>query len=372
MRGGSNRPRPGGILAAALIGLLAAASPAFGQLAEPPNTRALLATAETALAKPARDETRLAAIGRAIRAHEAALADLRRRLHDFAAEREAISERMAVEEPDLGALLSILQAHTNAPDSALLIYPDGPVDAARAAALLADIEPALSERASKLEDRLARLATLEREQAEAEAEARAVLASLGRLRTAGVSALDARETPPDAAMEHPEIEGDATLDALADALGRAASGPRLGFDSARGRLPLPVVGEVTDRFGAPGPAERGWTIAAPGYAQVLAPWDGTVRYAAPFGTYGNVMVLEPETGYLMVLAGLGRIDREVGEVVLAGEMLGDMGGALPGEDEFLFEAASDDDLIGPETLYLELRRKGGAVDPADWFRDQDG
>ncbi|HUF57782.1 MAG TPA: peptidoglycan DD-metalloendopeptidase family protein, partial [Thermohalobaculum sp.] len=161
---------------------------------------------------------------------------------------------------------------------------------------------------------------------------------------------------------------------LADALATAApGGPQLGFEDARGELPLPVVGRVTARFGDPDPLGRGgagWSVEAAPFAQVSAPWDGTVRYAGPLGRYGKVVVLEPESGYLIVLAGLGRVDREVGEVVLAGEKLGDLGGPMPSADEFLFEATTDDDLIGRETLYLELRRRGEPLDPAAWFDEQ--
>jgi septal ring factor EnvC (AmiA/AmiB activator) len=127
---------------------------------------------------------------------------------------------------------------------------------------------------------------------------------------------------------------------------------------------------VTAAFGQPDPWGRpghGVTLSAPAYAQVSAPWDGTIRFAGPLIDYGNVVVLEPEEGTLIVLAGLAEVDRLVGETVLAGERLGDLGGPIPDSDEFLLEATTDRDEIGAEKLYIEVRRAGQPVDPALWF-----
>jgi septal ring factor EnvC (AmiA/AmiB activator) len=78
-------------------------------------------------------------------------------------------------------------------------------------------------------------------------------------------------------------------------------------------------------------------------------------------------VLEPEAGTLIVLAGLATVDRLVGETVLAGERLGDLGGPIPESDEFLLTTATDRDAIRSQSLYIELRRAGEPVNPALWF-----
>ena len=119
-----------------------------------------------------------------------------------------------------------------------------------------------------------------------------------------------------------------------------------------------------DPWGRPG---KGMTLEVPAYAQISAPWDGTVRFSGPLIDYGQVVVLEPEAGILIVIAGLARVDRIVGETVLAGERLGDLGGAIPAGEDFLLEASKDRDEIGTEKLYIELRQNGAAIDPAPWF-----
>jgi septal ring factor EnvC (AmiA/AmiB activator) len=80
-----------------------------------------------------------------------------------------------------------------------------------------------------------------------------------------------------------------------------------------------------------------------------------------------VVVLEPAPDYLVVIAGLARLDRGTGEAVLAGEKIGDLGDPLPSGEEFLLEVAAEGSQIRRKTLYLEIRRSGRPLDPADWF-----
>ena len=86
-----------------------------------------------------------------------------------------------------------------------------------------------------------------------------------------------------------------------------------------------------------GPASRdgagvvrpGWLVATAPRALVTAPRAGTVRYAGPLLDYGNVIILEPENDYLLVLTGLGTLFAERGEVVGTGAALG----LMPGEEQ---------------------------------------
>jgi septal ring factor EnvC (AmiA/AmiB activator) len=63
---------------------------------------------------------------------------------------------------------------------------------------------------------------------------------------------------------------------------------------------------------------------------------------------GQVLILELAGGYHLALAGLGRIDVHIGDVLLAGEPVG----TLP------------EGKTAP--LYMELRRNGKVVDLAPW------
>jgi septal ring factor EnvC (AmiA/AmiB activator) len=336
------------------------------------KARRLLSKASAEMRDARDDETRLAALGRAVTAHEAALSSLRAGLRAMATAERGMNGEIDTEAIKLQNLLVALQSLSRAPPSALLAARGGPVEATRAAMLMAGIAPELNRQVLALNQRLDALKSLRHRQEEARTEARGALATLQELRAKTTEALGRRDHAnmvPRSELRRLAEQAAARardLDGLTAALRDAGVEPGTAFSIA----PLPVAGRVSARFGEPDPWGRpghGWSIEAPAFAQVTAPWDATVRYAGPLIDYRQVVVLEPEAGYLVVIAGLAHIDRTAGEAVLAGEKLGDLGGSLPTSDEFLLDQTAEGGQIRQETLYLEIRRSGEALDPADWF-----
>lgn len=317
---------------------------------------------------------RMAALAEAVQAHEHALAALRAGLRRLATEDRRLSGALLDERARLTRLLGALQALAEAPRAAMLAYPGGPVRAARAAGLMGAIAPALEAAAAALATRLDALRTMRLRQEVARAEAGAALAALQDLRGRSLRAARGGASAPDRAeLRRQAAAAAARADGLAALAAALAARPAVGaepFADLRGRLIAPVAGRLTGEFGGIDPWGRtgqGVTFTAPAYATVAAPVAATVRYAGPLADYGLVVVLEPAAGWLMVLAGLGSAPVTAGETVLAGERLGDLGGPLPASTEFLLEAADAERQIRTETLYVELRHKGEAVDPAPWF-----
>ncbi len=119
-----------------------------------------------------------------------------------------------------------------------------------------------------------------------------------------------------------------------------------------------MVGTLLRRFGeadAAGVVRPGLVLAAESGALVVAPWHGSVRYRGPLLDYGNVVLLEPGEGWLIVLAGLDQAFVQTGDVVAQGDALGLMPGGAASGDEFV----RPDPVAGrSETLYLELRQSG--------------
>ena len=366
-------------LTAFLLAVLLAAPAAADEFSAIEGARAALEDASAALGTARSGEATLAALGGAVAAHEAALAAYRDALRSMAARESRLRTELQDDRARLEELIVALQSLARAPRSALMVFPGGPVRAARGAGMMAAISPHLDGRIAELRARIDALERLRTGQEVARVEARGALAALQELRADSAEALRRRrasELPQAAALAEQAAaaaEQAHDLDGLAGALREAALQGRdalVTFSEARGLIAPPVQGLMTAGFGEADPwgrPGRGVTLSAPAYAQVSAPWDGTIRFAGPLIDYGQVVVLEPEEGTLIVLAGLANVDRLVGETVLAGERLGDLGGPVPDSDEFLLEATTDRDQIGDEKLYIELRRSGQPVDPAQWF-----
>ena len=135
------------------------------------------------------------------------------------------------------------------------------------------------------------------------------------------------------------------------------AGPGLGPRSASVQ---PVAGQVLRAWGdetGAGPS-TGISYRPAPQARVVAPCAGRIRFAAPFRSYGQLIILDCGGGYAFVLAGLGRLDVAAGATVLAGEPVGvmpDWDAAKPG---------------ARPALYVELRHDGAAIDPAPFLHAQ--
>ncbi len=128
--------------------------------------------------------------------------------------------------------------------------------------------------------------------------------------------------------------------------------PEESPETAAGRA-LPVAGRVATGWGEAGPGgpHRGITFAASPGARVVSPCAGRAVYAAPFRSYGLLLIVDCGGEYHFVLAGLDRLDVAAGQRLLAGEPVGLLAG--PGGSS--------------ASLYVELRRGGRPVDPRPWF-----
>ena len=141
---------------------------------------------------------------------------------------------------------------------------------------------------------------------------------------------------------------------------------RRPFSMARENLALPVRGRIASGFGQSdktGSPLRGITIRTLGQAQVTAPYDGQIVYAGPFRDYGQLLIIAHGEGYHTLLAGMSRIDGVVGQWVLAGEPIGNMGPDDVNRSAKMLEL--------PE-LYVELRRNGEPINPLPWLAANKG
>jgi septal ring factor EnvC (AmiA/AmiB activator) len=143
-------------------------------------------------------------------------------------------------------------------------------------------------------------------------------------------------------------------------------GPAIAFASAKRILPIPVNGVKSRDFGASdgnGGNEKGISITTRQGAQVTSPCDGWVVYAAPYRSYGKLLILNAGGGYHVVLAGMERISVDIGQFVLTGEPVAVMGSGPQVASAMLTGASG----ASQPVLYIEFRKDGSPVDPNPWW-----
>jgi septal ring factor EnvC (AmiA/AmiB activator) len=131
--------------------------------------------------------------------------------------------------------------------------------------------------------------------------------------------------------------------------------PSGSFASLRGKLRLPVRGEVVARFGAPrgdgGTAAKGMFIRAAEGETVRAIGPGRVVYADWMRGFGNILIVDHGDAYLSVYGNNESLLKQTGDSVASGEALATVG-ASGGNEE--------------TGLYFELRHLGRPFDPLGW------
>jgi septal ring factor EnvC (AmiA/AmiB activator) len=140
------------------------------------------------------------------------------------------------------------------------------------------------------------------------------------------------------------------------------------FDPPQSALLPPLSGPISPPAGAAdaaGAAKPGLALSAPAGGEVVAPFDGRVIYAGRFRDLGLVLIIRHAPGYHSVLAGLGRVDVETEQWVLAGEPVG----VVPVPDPS--RTAGEGVGLAGAHLYFELRRDGRPVDPLPWLASSD-
>lgn len=342
-----------------------------------------LRAATRALRDARETRDRIRALSRTVRAYENGLRAMRESLRRAAIRERTLRLDFDSRKDQLARLLGVLQTLERSAEPLLLIHPSGPLDTARSGQILSEIVPALRARADDLRAQLRELNLLQALQQTAIDDLQAGLMGIQEARVALTEAVGQRRGLPrrigaDPARLKALAENSDTLEGFANGLadlpfeGEDPQGD--SFPAQKGRLPLPVFGTLLRGFNeadAAGLRRPGILLAAPALSLVTTPAAATIRYRGPLLDYGNVIILEPASGYLIVLAGLGQVMGEVGQILPAGTPVGLMRGSDPAAQDFLVEASQGSGAIRQETLYVEIREDREAVDPGAWFALED-
>ncbi len=160
-------------------------------------------------------------------------------------------------------------------------------------------------------------------------------------------AREARKAKPG---EAPEGRRGTPVDQVADASASAQPFPAL-----KGKLRLPVKGELMNRYGSPreegGATWRGLFIRAAVGDLVRAVADGRVVYADWLRGFGNLLILDHGAGYMSLYGYNEGLLRQAGEGVKGGDPVARVGASGGAEES---------------GLYFELRYDGRPFDPLRW------
>ena len=152
--------------------------------------------------------------------------------------------------------------------------------------------------------------------------------------------------------------------ALAPFKDPARLAPATAFIETRGLLPVPVNGTLQRGFGSQdgfGGTGKGMLIATRIEAIVASPCDGWVSFAGPYRSYGQLLIVNAGQGYYIILAGMDKINVNVGQFILVGEPV-----AVMGDGSVKTAAAIAIGAVQP-ILYVEFRKDGVAIDPGPWW-----
>lgn len=127
------------------------------------------------------------------------------------------------------------------------------------------------------------------------------------------------------------------------------------FAALRGKLRLPVRGEITNRFGSPredsGLSWKGLFIKAAEGQEVKSVGSGRVVFADWLRGFGNLLIIDHGGGYMSLYGYNQALLRKVGDEVKAGDdiaIVGNSGGNAE------------------HGLYFELRHLSKPIDPLSW------
>jgi len=328
------------------------------------------------------EDDQVVALTRMIRAYEQGMAALRDGLRRAGIREQEIRTEFDARRERLGRVLGVMTSMQKSPETMLLLHPSGPESSARAGMILSSVAPGLEGEAREMQQKLEEIRAVRTIQLNA---ANTLAQGLGQVQEARrllASAVTDRSSLPVRFGEDPKeltalVQSADTLDAFASGIAgmeQDVGPPMADFEGAQGSLALPVLGTVLRRYGeadASGVRRPGMVVATSPAALVTVPWPATIRYRGPLLDYGNVMIVEPARGYLMIFAGLAQVFGETGDVLAAGEPVGLMGGQEPPAQEFGAEfvanAAAGGGAGQTETLYVELRKGKETLDPAEWF-----
>ncbi|MEQ1583650.1 MAG: peptidoglycan DD-metalloendopeptidase family protein [Candidatus Nitrotoga sp.] len=127
------------------------------------------------------------------------------------------------------------------------------------------------------------------------------------------------------------------------------------FEQLKGKLTLPVMGEVVNKFGSARPDStvlwRGLMLRAANGQPVKSVAAGRVVFADWLRGFGNLLIIDHGKGYMSLYGNNETLYKQVGDVLRGGDTVAAVGNSGGNEDS---------------GVYFELRHRGEPIDPLKW------
>ncbi len=323
------------------------------------HAAALLQASQYAGSTAERARAKAQALGLQVEAAQADIAAAQARIRLIASLQQVSRGQIAAKQGPILDLVAALQTMARRPSALAIAQPGSVNDIVHVRLLLADTLPVIQERTAGLRADLDKQDQLRADAERALAALGASRALLGQRQAALATleqtairrsqrladqaadeqerALGLGEEARDAAdrMQTLEDAGDvrARLASLSGpAMRPAASDDALPSGGGTPRYRLPTSGAVDTGFGevsATGVRSRGLTLATTAGAAIVAPAAGTVLFARPFRSYGQVVIIAHGGGWTTTLTGLASATVTAGQHLAQGDPIGSAGTDAP-------------------------------------------
>lgn len=128
------------------------------------------------------------------------------------------------------------------------------------------------------------------------------------------------------------------------------------FETLKGKLALPVQGDITNQFGDTRPDStvlwKGLFLRANASQSVKSVAAGRVVFADWLRGFGNLLIIDHGKGYMSLYGNNEALLKQVGDILRGGETIASVGNSGGNEES---------------GLYFELRHEGKPLDPLKWI-----
>lgn len=128
------------------------------------------------------------------------------------------------------------------------------------------------------------------------------------------------------------------------------------FEQLKGKLTLPVMGEVVNKFGSARPDStvlwRGLLLRAASGQPVKSVAAGRVVFADWLRGFGNLLIIDHGKGYMSLYGNNETLYKQVGDILRGGDTVAAVGNSGGNENS---------------GVYFELRHRGVPLDPINWI-----